>query len=100
MSNVSFMVKQDKAELWKQKVTVTSVAVVTTKFLFGMCNCTVGEDVGTGDFPLVLGILHACRHAQLQSYVSPGTDWSFTLYQVMTDFETRVLRNTKLLLHD
>ena len=29
---------------------------VTTKFLFGMCDCTVDSDVGTGDFSLVLGI--------------------------------------------
>ena len=61
------MVKQDKAELWKQKVTVPSVVVVTTKLLFAMCNCTVGDDVGTGDFPLVLGILHACGHVCLRA---------------------------------
>jgi len=45
-------------------VTVTIVAVATTKFLFGTCDCTVDSDVGTGDFSLVLGILH----------VSPGID--------------------------
>jgi len=27
-------------------VTVTTIAVATTKFLFGMCNCTVDSDVG------------------------------------------------------
>ena len=39
-------------------MTVTSVVVATTLFLFGMCNCTVNNDVGTGDFSLVRGILH------------------------------------------
>jgi len=60
MPVVSFRVKQDKAEIQKQKVTVTSVAVVTMKFLFGTCNCTVDSDIGTSDFSLVLGILHMC----------------------------------------
>ena len=31
-------------------MTVASVAVEATKFLFGMCDCTVASDVGTGDF--------------------------------------------------
>ena len=44
--------KQDKAELLKQKVIVTSVAVATTKFLFGMCDGVVDSDVGTSDFSL------------------------------------------------
>ena len=35
-------------------VTFTSVAVATTKFLFGMCGCNVGSDVGTYDFSLVM----------------------------------------------
>ena len=34
-----------------------------TKFLFGMCNCTVDVDVSRGDFLVVLGILHMCGHA-------------------------------------
>ena len=34
------------------KVAVTTVAVVTTKFLLHMCHCTVDSDVGTGDFSL------------------------------------------------
>ena len=46
---MSLRINQDKAELRKQKVTVTSVAVVTTKFLFGICDCTVDSDVGKGD---------------------------------------------------
>ena len=64
-SNVSFRTEQGKAELSKQKVTVVSVAVETTKFLSGMCDCTVDSDVATGDFSLVPGILH----------VSPDTGW-------------------------
>ena len=43
-----------------QNVTVTSVAVATTKFLFGMCDRTIVSDVGTGDFSLVQGILRVC----------------------------------------
>ena len=31
----------------KAKVTVTSVGVVTTKFVFGMRNCMVASDVAT-----------------------------------------------------
>ena len=31
-------------------MTVTSVAVVTAKFLFGTCDWTVDIDAGTGDF--------------------------------------------------
>ena len=38
-----------------EMVTVISIAVTTTKFLFGMCDCTVNNNVGTGDFSLVLG---------------------------------------------
>ena len=56
MSNVSFRIKQDRAELLQQKVTLISVAVATANFLFGMCNYTVDSDVGVGDFSLVLGI--------------------------------------------
>ena len=36
-----FRIKQNKAELWKETMTVTSVTVVKIKFLFGMCDCTV-----------------------------------------------------------
>ena len=50
-------------ELRKQKVTVTSVAVATTKVLFDILNCIVDSYVGTGDFSLVLGIVHGCGQA-------------------------------------
>ena len=33
-----------------QTVTVTNVAVATTKFLFGMCDCTVDSDIGQAIF--------------------------------------------------
>ena len=45
----------------KQKVTVTVVAVATTKFLFGMCIWTGDSDVGTSNFSLELDILHVCQ---------------------------------------
>ena len=41
-------------------MTVISVAFATKKFLFGMCDCMIDSDVGTGDFPLVMGILLEC----------------------------------------
>ena len=41
-------------------MTVTSVAVATTKFLFGMCDGTVDSDVGTGNLLLLLEISHVC----------------------------------------
>ena len=41
MSDASFMEKLDKAELWNLQATVTGVEVATTKFLFGICYCTV-----------------------------------------------------------
>ena len=75
MSNVSYWIIQDKAEIRKQ-VTVTSVAVATTKFLFNMCGCTVAGDVGTGDFYLVLDILHVCGHTHARSHMSPSMDCS------------------------
>ena len=55
-------------------VIVTSVAVATAKFLFGMCNCTVDSDIGMGGFSLVLGILHVSGHAHVRSYMSLGMD--------------------------
>ena len=57
------------------KVTVSSVAVATTKFPFGMCNGTVESDVGKGVFSLELGILHVTGHAHVRSHVSLGRDW-------------------------
>ena len=53
-----------------QKVTITNAAVATAKFLFGMCDCTVDIDVGTGDFSLVLGILHVWTRARAIARVS------------------------------
>ena len=55
-------------------MTFTSVAIAKTKLLFGMHDCTVDSDVGTGDFSLVLGILRMCGHAHVQSHVSPGME--------------------------
>ena len=43
-------------------------------FLFGMCDSTVDSDVGTGDFSLMLEILHVCGHAQVRSHVSHSMD--------------------------
>ena len=67
MSNVSFLIKQNRAELWKQKMTITSVAVATRKFLFG-------NDVGTNDFSHILVILHICELAHVRSRVSTDMD--------------------------
>ena len=56
----------------------TRVAVAATKFLSGMCDCTVGSNFSAGDFTLVLGILHVCRHVHLRLHVSPGMDMDFS----------------------
>ena len=53
---------------------VISVAVATTKFIFGIYDCTVDIDVGTGDFSLLLGTLQVCGHAHMRSHVSPSMD--------------------------
>ena len=55
-------------------MTASSVAVATKKFLFGMCDCTVSSNAGTGDFSLVLGVLYVCGHAHVRSHVPPGMD--------------------------
>ena len=55
-------------------MTVISLAVETTKFLFGMCDRTVDSDVDTGDFSLVPGILHLYGHVRMQSHVYQGMD--------------------------
>ena len=56
----------------KENLAVNSVAVVTTRFISGMCYCTVHSDVGTGDFSGVLGIWHMCtygfHHASIISF--------------------------------
>ena len=56
-------------------MTVPSVAVAITKFLFGMCDCTVDSAVDTGDFSLVLGLFHVCRQAHVRSHVSSDMNW-------------------------
>ena len=55
-------------------LTVTNVAVATTKFLFCMSNYTVDSDVGTGDVLRVPAILHMCGYAHVRSQISPGMD--------------------------
>ena len=60
-------------------MTVSIVAVTTTKSLFGMCNCTVDSDVGTGDFSNVQRILHVCGHAHVRLHVPQGMDCSLQL---------------------
>ena len=48
-----------------QEMTVTSTAVVTTKFLLGMYDGTIDSDVGTGNCLLMLGISHICGHTNM-----------------------------------
>ena len=55
-------------QLSKAKVAVSSVAAATAKFLFGMCNCKVYRNTRTGDFSLVLGILHVCDRTCLWAW--------------------------------
>ena len=57
-------------------MTVTSVAVATKKFLFGMCDCTVHSDVGTNDFSLVLRTLHVYGHAHVQSRMPSSMEFA------------------------
>ena len=71
MSNFSFRIQEDKVELLKQNTTVTSVAVVTTKFISIMCDCTVDSHDGKGNYSLVLGISRVSIHAHVRSHVSP-----------------------------
>ena len=47
---------------------VTSVAVVTMKFLFGMCNCMADSDAGKGDYLLMQGILQTCEGTHIQAW--------------------------------
>ena len=44
----------------EQMVPMSSIAVPTTKFLSGRCNCILNTGAGTGDLSLVLEILHVC----------------------------------------
>ena len=55
-------------------MTATSVAAVTTKYLFGMYNGMVDNDVGMRNFSFVLGILQVYGHAHVQSHMSLGMD--------------------------
>ena len=67
-------------------MTVANVAVATTKFLFGICACTVDSDVGAGNFSLVLRVCRfvdtlTCNDTYFAGYIvihltlnsSPGT---------------------------
>ena len=69
-------------------MTVTSVAVATTKSIFGLCNCTVDSDVGKGNFSLVLGIFHVCGDAHVRSHLSPCMDCLTLPYyrDIMNDY--------------
>ena len=55
-------------------VTVSAVAVETMKFQFGISDCTVDSDVGTGNFLHVLGNLHVCGYAHVRSHMSLSMD--------------------------
>ena len=57
-------------------MTVASVAVATTEFLFDMCNCITDSDIGMGNFSLMLGILHMCGHTHVSSRVSLSTNYN------------------------
>ena len=46
-------------------MSVTTVAIATTRFLLGMSYYTVDTDVGKGDFSFVLGILHVCGRVSI-----------------------------------
>ena len=65
-------------------MTVTNVADVTTKFLFGIRECTVDSDVGTGDFSFVLRIFHARGNAHVRSCASSGMDYENIPYNDST----------------
>lgn len=57
-------------------MTFTSVYVVTMKLYFGILDCTVDNDVGTGHFLLMLGILHVYVHTLAVAYLSgQGLVW-------------------------
>ena len=60
-------------------MTITSVAVGTTKFLFGICDCMVDIDDGTDDLSLVLGVLHVCEREHMRSHVYPNIDPKYNI---------------------
>ena len=76
MSNALCKIKLEDAELWKQKVTVTIIAVGTMKFLFGMNDCTVDSDVGMGYFSIMLGIWQLFWYMYVQPHMPPGKNCS------------------------
>ena len=51
-------------------MTITSVAVATAKFLFGMCDCTVNSDVSTDDFARAGDFARVWTSAQATARVS------------------------------
>ena len=53
--------KAGKSRVVKQKVTVTSAAIATTKFLFGICDCTADSDDAEDSFSLVLQMPHNAK---------------------------------------
>ena len=55
-------------------MSIASVEVVATKFIFDMRDCTVESDFGSDNFSPVLGILHVCGHVHVRSHESPGMD--------------------------
>ena len=68
MAHLLFRINQDKIELLKKNVTVTGIAVMTTKFLSGMCDFMVNSHGGKGGFSLVLGFCTCLsRHGLYQS---------------------------------
>ena len=57
-----------------QKATLTSAAMATEKFSFGMCNCMVDSDFGMDYFSPGKGNLQMCLHEHVQLHLSPGMD--------------------------
>ena len=63
-----------------------SVAIATTKLLFGTCDCNIDSDVGTGNFSLVLGfwkcmVTHTCDHTCLQAWTEISDFMQKSCYQ-------------------
>ena len=67
-------------------VTIASVAVATTKFLFDICECILNSGAGTGDVSLVLEILHEFDHEHVRSHMSPGIELNVYIVQVAQAF--------------
>ena len=56
----------------KVKVTITSVTVETTKFIFCMCDCKVDSDACMENSSLMLEVLQVCGRVHVRSHVSPS----------------------------